>query len=106
MTRRFDQRVLLALLMLEQRIEQALAHAERGKHHLPRLADTQDVFKNERRVRQQRPPRIRHHLDIGERIDVDPVHELGEFERFVSRDRIAVHDMQRIAGLPHVQPRQ
>ena len=30
--------------------------------------------------------------------------ELGEFKRLVGGDRVAVHHVQRIAGLPHVQP--
>ena len=104
--RRLDQRVLLLVLLLEQRIEQALAHAERGEHHLPRLADAQDVFEHQRRIGQAAaaarspPPRY------GQRLDVDAVQQLGEFERLVGRDRVAVHDVQRIAGLPHVQPRQ
>ena len=34
------------------------------------------------------------------------MHEAGEFERLLRRHHIAVHDVQRIAGLPHVQPRQ
>src|SRR5208282_3581620 len=53
---RFDERILLLVLLFEQRIEQALAHAERGEHHLARLADTQDIFEHQRRVSEQRPP--------------------------------------------------
>ena len=106
MPRRFDQRVLLLVLPLEQRIEQALADAERGNHHLARLAGAQNVFEHQRRVGQQRPARTIHHFDIGERVDVDPMHQAREFERLVGADRIAVHDMQRIAGLPHVQSRE
>ena len=105
MARRLDQRVLLLLFALEHRIEQSLAHAQRGEHHLPRLADAQDVFEHERRVRQQRPPRIVHHFDIRQRFDIDPMHQSGELERFVGGNGIAVHHVQRIAGLPHVQPR-
>ena len=106
MARRFDQRVFLLVLLLQQRIEQAFADAERREHHLPRLADAQNVFEHQRRIGQQRPPRIVDHFDIRQRIDVDPVHELGEFKRLVGGDGIAVHHVQRIAGLPHVQPRQ
>ena len=106
MARRLDQRVFLFFLFLEQRIEQPFAHAERREHDLPRLADAQDVFEHQRRIRQQRTPRVRHDVDVGQRIDVDPVHEPGEFERLVGGDRVAVHHVQRIAGLPHVQPRQ
>ena len=50
--RRLDQRVFLLVLLLEQRIEQPLAHAERGEHHLPGLADAEHVFEHQRRVRQ------------------------------------------------------
>ena len=31
------------------------------------------------------------------------MHQAGEIERLLGRHHIAVHDMQRIAGLPHVQ---
>ena len=34
------------------------------------------------------------------------MHEAGEFERLIGGNRIAVHDVQRITGLPHVQSRQ
>ena len=34
------------------------------------------------------------------------MHEAGEIERLPGRDDVAVHDVQRIAGLPHVQPRE
>src|ERR1700730_16141214 len=98
MPRRLDQRILLLVLSLEQRIEQALADTERGKYHLPRLADAQNVFEHQRRVGQQRPARAIHHFDIGERVDVDPMHEACKFERLVGADRIAVHDMERGAG--------
>ncbi len=34
------------------------------------------------------------------------MHEPGEFLSFARRDPIIVHDVKRIPGLPHVQPRQ
>ena len=34
------------------------------------------------------------------------MHQAGEFKRFIGGNRVAVHHMQRISGLPHVQPRQ
>src|ERR1700691_411567 len=37
LARRFDQGVLFLVFLLEQRIEQTLAHAERGKYHPVRL---------------------------------------------------------------------
>src|SRR5437763_8477606 len=52
MPRRFDQRVLLLVLPLKQRIEQALADAKRGKNYLARLADAQNRFEHPRRVGQ------------------------------------------------------
>jgi len=45
-------------------------------------------------------------LDIRQRLDIDTVQQPREFERLVGGDGIAVHHMQRIAGLVHVQPRQ
>ena len=83
--RRLDQRVLLLVLLLEQRIEQALAHAERREHHLARLADAHHVFEHQRRIGEQRPARIGHHFDVGQRLDIDPVHQAGEFQRLVGR---------------------
>ena len=48
-----DQRILLALACsLEHGIEQALAHAERGDHHVLRLGDAHQVFQHQRRVGQ------------------------------------------------------
>ena len=32
------------------------------------------------------------------------MHQVGELERLLRRQHIAVHDVERIAGLPHVQP--
>ena len=103
---RFDQRILLLGLLLEQRIEQALAHAECGEYHLARLADAHDVFQHQRRIGQQRPPCTRHYFDIGERLGIDPMHQAGEFERVIGGNGVAVHHVQRVSGLPHVQPRQ
>ena len=34
------------------------------------------------------------------------MHEPGELERLLGRNHIAVHDVKRVAGLPHVQPRE
>ena len=37
---------------------------------------------------------------------IDPVHQPRELERLARRDAVIMHDVERIAGLPHVQPRQ
>jgi hypothetical protein len=34
------------------------------------------------------------------------MHETGELECFPCRHQVAVHDVERVTGLPHVQPRQ
>ncbi len=104
--RRFDQRILLLVSLFEQRIQKTLAHTKRREHDLARLADTEHVFEHERRVGQERPAGGGDYFDIGKRLDVDPVHQAGEFKCLVGADGVAVHDVQRVAGLPHVQPRQ
>ena len=101
-----EQRILAPLRLVEQRIEQALAHAERRDHHILGPRYPHQVLEHERRIGKQRTPRVGHHLDLRQRLGIDPVHQAGEIERLAGRDHIAVHDMQRIAGLPHVQARQ
>ena len=104
--RRGDQRILLALLGVEQRVEQALAHAERREHHLARLGLAHDVLEHQRRIGQQRPAGGGHDLDLRQRFRMDAAHQPAEFQRLLGADDVAVHDMQRIAGLRHVQPGQ
>ena len=101
-----DQRILAPLLLVEQRIEQALAHAERRDHHVLGPRDPHQVLEHQRRIGEQRTPRIGHHLDLRQGLGIDPVHQAGEIERLARRDHIALHDVERIAGLPHVQPRE
>ena len=101
-----EQRVLLALLGVEQRIQQPLAHAERREHHLARLGLAHDVLQHQRGVGQQRTAGGVHHLDLRQRVRIDPVHQPGEFQRLLGADDVAVHDVQRIAHLRHVQLRQ
>ena len=71
LVRRGDQRVLLALVGVEQRIEQALAHAERGEHHVARLGPAHDVLQHQRRIGQQRTAGRSHHLDLRQRFRID-----------------------------------
>ncbi len=91
------------LLLLEQRIEQALAHAEHGDHHLLRLDHAHQIFHHQRGVSQQRPAGGVDDFDLGQRLGVDAVHQAREFERLARGDAVIVHDMERIAGLPHVE---
>ncbi len=98
-----DQRILAPLVLVEQRIEQALAHPERRDHDILRLGDAHQMLEHERRIGEQWAPRIGDHLDLRQRLRIDPVHEAGEIERLARRDDVAMHDMERIAGLPHVQ---
>jgi len=98
-----DQRVLAPLLVVEQRIEHALAHPERRDHDILRPRQPHHVLEHERRIGQQRTPRIGDHLDLRQRLRIDPVHEAGEIERLPGRDHVAMHDVERVAGLPHVQ---
>ena len=34
------------------------------------------------------------------------MHQTGEIEGFLGGQGVAMHDVERVAGLPHVQPRQ
>ena len=91
---------------LEQRIEQALAHAERRDHDLSRLDRAHQIFQHQRGIGEQRPAGGVDHLDLRQRLGVDAMHQPGEFQRLARARSVTVHDVQRIAGLPHVQPRQ
>ncbi len=106
LARRRDQRVLGALLGVEHGIEQPLAHAERGDHDVLRLGDAHQVLEHQRGIGEQRAASIGHHLDLREHFRVDAVHEVGELERLLGRQHVAVHHMQRISDLPHVQARE
>ena len=83
--RRGDQRILAALVGVEHRIEQALAHAERGDHDVLRARDVDQMLQHQRRIGEQRPPRVGHHLDLRQRLGVHPMHEAGEVERLARR---------------------
>ncbi len=101
-----EQRVLPLLFGVEQRIEQAFAHAERGEHHVARLGLAHDVLEHQRRIGQQRTAGGVHHLDLRQALRIDAPHQPRELQRLLGADHIAVHDMQRIAGLRHVQMRE
>ena len=101
------QPVLGALLGRQQLIQQAFAHAEGREHDGFRLGDADDVLHHQRRISQQRPPGIGNGLDIGQHIGRRiAAHAAHETERFIGRDRIAVHHLERIFALNDVQPRQ
>ena len=93
-------------LASEHRIEQALAHSERGNHDFLRTRDPHHVLEHERCIGEKRTPGVGHHLDARERLGIDTMHETGKIERLFRRHHIAMHDVQRVAGLPHVQARQ
>ena len=71
-----------------------------------RLGDPHHVFEHQRRIGEKRPAGIGDHLDARERLGIDAMHEAGKIIGLLRRHHVAVHDMQRIAGLPHVQARQ
>ncbi len=98
------QRVLAALLAVEHRIEQALAHPKRRDHDILRLRDFDQVLEHERGIGEQWTPRVGDHLDLRQRFRADPVHQAREIIGLPGRDDVAVHDVQGIALLPHVQP--
>ena len=99
-----EERIARALLRVEQRIKQPLAHAERGNHHLPRPRKAHHVLEHERRIAEQRPARVVDHLDAREHVRIDAMREAGKLQRLAGGNAVAVHHVQRIAGLPHVQP--
>ena len=102
--RRRNQRILLALARAQARIEQPFAHAERGEHHLRDLGPEQDVFEHQRGIRQQRPPGRGDDFDLRQRFRMNAAHQPAEFQRLLGAHHIAVHDVQRVAGLRHVEP--
>ena len=71
-----------------------------------RLDRAHQVFHHQRGIGEQRPAGGVDDFDLGQRLGVDPVHQPGELQRLARRDAVIVHDVERIAGLPHVQPRQ
>ena len=102
-----DQSVLGALGRRQHLVEQAFAHAEGRKHDGLRLGDADDVFENQRRIGQQRPPRVGDDFDIGQHVGRrETAQPLREIERVRRRYRIAVHHPQRIAALDDVDARQ
>ena len=65
--------------------------------------DPHQIFEHERRIGEQRTARIGDDLDLREHFRVDPVHQAGKIVRLFRRQHVAVHDVERVAGLPHVQ---
>ena len=58
------------------------------------------------RVRKQRTAAGCHGLDLRQRVGVHATDKPREFQRFLRLDDIAVHHMQRVPGLRHVQSRK
>ncbi len=81
-------------------MQQAFAHAEGREHDGLRFCHPNDVFEHQRRIGEQRPPRVGDGLDIGEHVGRrQPPQPQREVERFGGRYRIAVHYLERIAAL-------
>jgi len=102
-----DQAVLAALGVRQHRVKQAFAHPEGRKHDGLRVCDADDVFKNQRRIGQQRTPRVGDGVDIGQHIGRgEPPESLREIQRLRGRNRVAVHHAQGITALDDVDPGQ
>ena len=101
-----QKRIAGFLRRIEQRIEQALAHAEYRDHDLARLDRAHQIFQHQRGVSQQRAARGIDDFDLRQSLGIDAMHQPREVERLARRDAVIVHDVKRIAGLPHMQPRQ
>ncbi len=102
-----QQRILRAFARVEQRIEQTLAHAERGDHDLARLdrARSGAPAPAPRRPAAggaRRSP-LRSSTGSRDRRDEPAARTRAPL---AAEMPVTVHDVQRIAGLPHVQPRQ
>ena len=48
------------------------------------LRDPHEVLEHQRRIGEQRPAGVGHHLDLRQRFGIDPVHEAGELERLAA----------------------
>ncbi len=70
------------------------------------LMRAHQIFHHQRGVSEQRPARGVDDFDLGQSLGIDPVHQPRKLQRLARRDAVIVHDVERIAGLPHVQPRQ
>ena len=65
-----------------------------------------ELAEHHRGIAEQRTAGGRDHFDLRQRFRIDPLHQFAEFQRLARRHGIAMHHMQRIAGLRHVQPEQ
>ena len=102
-----DQRILAPLLGVEHRIEQPLAHAERGDHDVLRPRDLAPGSRAPARHRRAAAGGRRSTTSICDSVSGSTrCTRPAEVVRLSRRHHIAVHHMQRIAGLPHVQPRE
>ena len=106
LVRRGQERVLLLLLARQPLEQQPFADALRRDDDLPRFTLPDDLVQHHGPVGQQRPARRGDGGDRAQSLGVDAFDEVGEGPGLGGRDHIAVHDVERIVPLPHVQLRQ
>src|SRR5690606_6299658 len=82
------------------------AHAEHGEDNLAGIEQLEQTLKDQRAERQYLATCLGEFLDTGKAAELLRLsQELTEGDRFGGGYRVAVRDMQRIARLLHVQPR-
>ena len=98
-----QQRILQAFLAAQQRIEVALAHAERRERHGPRLHRRDGFLHGHRAEWQERPPVPRDGLQRLVPAVLEPRHMAEKLHRLLERDLVGLHHVQRIFRFLHVQ---
>ncbi|MHC2725751.1 hypothetical protein ACVMGE_008238 [Bradyrhizobium diazoefficiens] len=102
-----DQPVLVALGFRQLLVQQAFAYAEGREHDGLGLCHADDVLEHQRRVGEERAPRIGNDLDIGEHVGGrQTAKATRKVERLGCGDGIAVHHLERIAALDDVDARE
>ncbi len=70
------------------------------------FARADQVFQHQRAIGEQRATGHRDGLDIAQRLHLAAMHRAGEGQGIPGGNGVAVHHMQRVAVLEHVQARQ
>ena len=104
--RRRDQGVAALLLRVEQREQEAFAHAERRDDDPRRPHCGDDFLQHHGPVWQQRAACLRHALDALDLLDLAARHLAQEGRRLLHPHFVVMHHGERIGRGVHVEPRQ
>ena len=103
LARGHKQRILAALPIIQAFIQTPFAHTEYGNDNFPRAGLADNFFQHDSAISQQRAARGRNRGNRHQRIGIYPLNQRRKIHGIARGNGVAMHDMERIIALAHMQ---